>query len=151
FDYYDKVTTGPNTPNELNGFRDGVRRLSGERIDGDPPFLQGSHSTNLGGDVGYDNQFHFYAGIGYTAKEISGGVKVGAQLPAGSDTKLALIDLNGDGVPDQVYERDNAFYYRPNLGGPQRAPSFGDETPLPSLAAIGKETNTTFTVGVEGF
>jgi len=32
-----------------------------------------------------------------------------------SEGFLTLIDLNGDGLPDKVYKKDNGIYYRPNL------------------------------------
>src|SRR5690606_9680033 len=32
------------------------------------------------------------------------------------NTKISLIDINGDGLPDKVYANNSTVYYRPNTG-----------------------------------
>ena len=62
------------------------------------------------------------------------------------------VDLNGDGLLDQVYEKNGAVYFRANTGGPQSAPNFSpNEVKVQGLAELGSEASSTFTLGAETY
>jgi hypothetical protein len=150
FDYFDEVTSDPAQPTLLSGFRatpgfGGATTVSGSGL------LSDQESTAFGGIAGSTDQVHFYGGIapsGYS-KEASFGAKVGMEI-SDSTTFLSLVDLNGDGLLDQVYESSGAIYFRANTGGPQSAPNFSpNAVEIQGLSELGYEASTTFTLGVE--
>jgi len=127
FDYYNDIQDGNEiipfdsektwaTPDDnlkgpyLNLFLDDVSALGGSSsfggsgsvaatvglLDG-RPFLK---SMTAGGSVSYQNST--------------------------SEGFLALVDLNGDELPDKVYKKDGSVYYRPNLLSYPSAEMFGD-------------------------
>ena len=148
FDYFDEVSG--ETADVINGFGNTVNITGAHTVQGDT-LLFDKTSAAFNADEAAAEQIHFYGGIalGYQ-KEVSGGVKVGADFE-NSTSKMALLDLNGDGLPDQVYQDGSNFSYRPNTGGPSASPNFGTKVALPSLSDIGHENSQTFTLGAEGF
>ncbi|WP_019143026.1 SpvB/TcaC N-terminal domain-containing protein [Noviherbaspirillum massiliense] len=105
--------------------------------------LGGSKSESAGG--------HLYVGVGVgdaSSKLVTVGPKIGYSK-SGSETLIAMADMNGDGLPDKVFKGAGGFYYRPNLSGPRGTPTFGDDVRLDSLPAISREKVTSTTIGVE--
>jgi RHS repeat-associated protein len=149
FDYYDEVATGK--AGELNGF-DAKQQFSGaQTVEGDG-FLSGKRSTSFGGQSTRNDQGHLYVGVAPkgSSKELSAGNKVGYDSTT-YKTLLALVDLDGDGLLDQVYRTGDHFSYRPNAGGPAGTLNFKAEVPLTGLDKIGEEKTTTTTMGAQGF
>jgi RHS repeat-associated protein len=69
-------------------------------------------STGFRADKTSSGQFN--AGLGVTVlSAVKFGVK-GGSSSADSATDLGLVDLNGDGLLDQVFARDGRLFYRPN-------------------------------------
>ncbi|MDM4719572.1 SpvB/TcaC N-terminal domain-containing protein [Micromonospora sp. WMMA1363] len=96
---------------------------------------------------------HLYVGYNPAAPVKSGSVGVKVGVNAGmSDGLLALQDVNGDNLPDKVFRKNGAVFYRPNLSGPGGQPKFGD-TPvkLTGLPGISRETTLSGTAGVEAY
>jgi len=152
FEYFDEVTTDPAKPTVLSGFRETPGFGGATTVDGGG-LLFDQESTAFGGVGGGTDQTHFYGGITYSGyrKEFSAGAKVGQEV-SDSTTLLTLLDLNGDGLLDQVFQSGNAVYFRANTGGPQSAPNFAPNTvKIQSLSELGSEASTTFTLGAETY
>ncbi|WP_410659208.1 SpvB/TcaC N-terminal domain-containing protein [Amycolatopsis sp. lyj-112] len=97
---------------------------------------------------------HLFAGYnvqGLPVKQGGVGLKVGFNAGQ-SDGLSALVDVNGDNLPDKVFRKNNDVYYRPNLSTPGGEPKFGD-TPirLRDLPGISTERTLSGTIGVEAF
>lgn len=107
----------------------------------------------LGGAVTHSVGGHAYIGLncGSPTKQNSGGGKVGFDLSR-TDTRLALLDVTGDGLPDKVMRSGSGFVFRANEARPGGSPSFSAATrPLPGLDAIATETSTTAAGGAEAY
>jgi RHS repeat-associated protein len=152
FEYFDEVAGDPAQPYELDGFRTTPGFGGATVVDGEL-LLFDQESTALGGTSGSSDQTHLYLGfstLGYQ-KEASVGVKVGVET-TDSTTLLTLIDLNGDGLLDQVYQSGNDVYFRANTGGPQSAPNFApNAVNIEGISELGFEASTTFTIGAETY
>jgi len=94
--------------------------------------LSGSLSTSVGS--------HLYAGFNPVAptKQGSAGAKVGYTHTT-TDGELALVDLNGDNLPDKVFKTSGGVSVRFNTSGPSGGTSYGAPIAVPSLPAISKE------------
>ncbi|MFL6114849.1 MAG: SpvB/TcaC N-terminal domain-containing protein, partial [Catenulispora sp.] len=152
FDYFDDIRdgqgnyqafqrTGWTSPGD--GLGNGALNLTGDRA-GDASALNANTSLGGGG--------HLYVGVGTTAtKSGSVGIKVGFEH---SDDRglLALVDVDGDGLPDKVLRRDDgSIWYRKNLSGPAGQPQFADQAVRLGLPGIMGESTNSLTLGVEGY
>ncbi|WP_160150190.1 SpvB/TcaC N-terminal domain-containing protein [Nonomuraea solani] len=125
--------------NVSNGLVNGVRPGAGEA-----GALNGNTSTSAGG--------HLYTGWGpLPSKRNSVGVKAG--FSRGSDKGLlALADVDGDTLPDKVFEGGGGYVYRKNLSRPGGEPRFAAQTtPLRNLPSIFGQSSSSRTVGVEAY
>ncbi|MEO3780224.1 SpvB/TcaC N-terminal domain-containing protein [Micromonospora sp. B11E3] len=125
-----------------DGLGKGALNLTGERA-GDASALNANASTGFGG--------HLYLGIGTSpSKSGSVGVKVGGSR-SDDEGVLALVDVDGDSLPDKVFRSGGAVRYRKNLSGPHGELRFADEARPLNLPGIQGERSTSLTVGVEGY
>jgi len=110
-------------------------------------------ATALGGFVSENVGGHIYVGFNPTSptKQFSGGGKVGFNFTAGNETLLALVDINGDNLPDKVFKSGGSVRFRLNQSGPDGGLAFGDAHPIPTLTEIGKEGAFTFSFGAEAY
>jgi hypothetical protein len=107
--------------------------------------LSGNETTTTDGSV--------YAGFNPAApdKEGSAGAKVGFSTDS-TDGVLAMIDLNGDGKPDKVFEKDGTAYVRVNTTVPGGQVTFsGTASPLPTLSALSHSSSQVFSAGAEAY
>jgi RHS repeat-associated protein len=106
--------------------------------------LSGSLSTSVGG--------HLYAGFNPVAptKYGSFGAKVG-YTHTSTDGELALVDLNGDDLPDKVFKTSSGVSVRFNTSGPTGNTGYGAPISLPTLPAIAKEKADTTSFGPEEY
>ncbi len=147
FEYFDEVSTP--TANLLNAFGPPQSFTGASTVQGDG-LLSGFSSTAFGGSATTNQQVHFYGGIGEAVKEISAGFKVGADSGR-TTTKLSLLDIDGDGLLDQVYQSGGQFAYRSNTGGPRSSGiNFAPQVAF-ALPDLGRENSNTTTFGVQGF
>ena len=104
--------------------------------------ISGSLSTSTGG--------HMYAGFNPTnpSKYGSAGAKVGF-THSSTDGKLALVDLNGDDLPDKVFKSGSGISVRFNTSGPDGTTDFGSPVATPSLPGIAKESADMSSFGPE--
>ena len=150
-DYFDDV--GTPTPQSLNGFSPSVAVPGGSVTQGSGRVSDIS-GTAFSGEANASHQTHLYTGFTVTGfvgfiKEVSGGVKSGTESGDGKLSQM-LIDLNGDGRLDQVFIASDGVRWRPNTGS-ATAPAFGQDLPVPGLAAINQSSSSTFTAGPEVF
>jgi RHS repeat-associated protein len=104
--------------------------------------ISGSLSTSVGG--------HLYAGYNQTAptKQGSAGAKVGFSHSS-TDGKLALVDLNGDDLPDKVFKSGSGISVRFNTSGLDGIIDFGAPVATPTLQGLAKESSDTTSFGAE--
>jgi RHS repeat-associated protein len=152
FDYYDDIRDASGayqafTAADFGSPEDNLRNATIGAVGGDAGeagAINGNTSTSVGG--------HLYIGAGVrSSKTGSVGVKTG--FTNTTDTGLvALVDVDGDSLPDKVFRRGGAVSYRRNLSGPTGQLRFADAaTPLRTLPGILSESSNTLTVGVEAY
>lgn len=142
--YYDDLRDGEgaykgfDAASDWNTGDDGV--TAGLLDHGQASALGGSLSTGVGG--------HMYIGFNSTAptKRFSAGAKVGFNRTS-TNGVLAMIDLNGDSLPDKVFKGDGGIRFRLNTSGPDGSSDFDTARAdvARNLPAISKETSNTFT------
>ncbi|HEY0167755.1 MAG TPA: SpvB/TcaC N-terminal domain-containing protein [Jatrophihabitans sp.] len=146
FSYYDDIrnTAGGYdayaTPVNWTVGADGV--TGGLLGRGQASAISGSLSTSTGG--------HLYAGYNQTkpTKQGSAGGKVGFSHSS-TDGKLALVDLNGDDLPDKVFKTGSGISVRFNTSGPDGSTDFGSPVATPTLPGLAKESAETTSFGAE--
>lgn len=62
---------------------------------------------------------------------------------------LALVDINGDGLPDKVYKKGGSLFFRPNQSGPGGSSAFGPPQPIIGISDFSKGETFTDDVGLE--
>jgi len=64
---------------------------------------------------------------------------------------LAMIDINGDGLPDKLFYDPgaDALYYRPNQSGPAGGTRFGERVAITGLNVFQKDKSSGYTAGLE--
>jgi RHS repeat-associated protein len=143
--YFDEVGT-PTT--DLNGFAPSVLVPGGGVTEG-TGLVSGVNGTAFSGEANGTGQVHLYLGVGGPKKELSAGFKAGSE---GGNARLSqiLIDLNGDGRPDQVFEAGGTVMWRPNAGNPE-TPEFGPARPVAGLGAFNRSSTQTLTAGAQAY
>ena len=104
--------------------------------------LSGASATSIGGSV-YIGFNPFQPG-----KDLSGGVSLG-YTRSDANQALGLFDVNGDNLPDKVFNDGGTFAYRPNQSGPSGNVNFGSKSMLPTLPGLSEESSNAFSVGPE--
>jgi len=64
---------------------------------------------------------------------------------------LAMIDINGDGLPDKLFydPGTDALYYRPNQSGPAGGMTFGQRVAITGLNVFQQDKSSGYTAGLE--
>ncbi|NLG85152.1 MAG: hypothetical protein GX493_11235, partial [Firmicutes bacterium] len=147
FTYYDEISEGE----DCRGFNPPVDWNTGyDRIG--LGLLGLVEATALGSSTSDTVGGHLYTGVnpkGFT-KAGSAGFKAGYSYTT-SKGAVALIDLDGDGLPDKVFEQNGTYYYRKNRSGPGGGTDFGPPVPLPTLTGISLDRSETVSAGAEGY
>ncbi|MFC0629174.1 hypothetical protein, partial [Kribbella deserti] len=131
-----------NTALNVLGFLDDPLDVAGRRV-GESSVLGSSKSS--GGGV------HVYVGAG-PSKGSSTGVKVGSSETS-NDGVLALMDVDGDSLPDKVFRSGGVVKYRKNLSRPGGQAAFDDvvrELVVPGGGFL-SESSKSWTVGPETY
>ncbi|ACY15442.1 SpvB/TcaC N-terminal domain-containing protein [Haliangium ochraceum] len=159
FHYYDEVTqsastysgfaasapwhAGNETPDSGLVLPGGIFDAVGE---GEVSALGGSHTVTVGG--------HLYAGLsfGLPDKKYSIGAKFGTRSDE-TDGRAALVDIDGDGLPDRVFRGSGGYYFNRNESGPLGPPRFAAAAqPVANLPALSRESSRmSLSVGAEGY
>ena len=122
FDYYDDVQAASG----YVPFKDGEETWNTHNDGLDAGFinpLQGTgrfsdKPTALGGTTSTSTSGSFYVGVGPSDLSPWKSNTAGGSYNYSSDNSKGLstfVDLNGDGLPDKVYRKDGALYYRPQI------------------------------------
>jgi RHS repeat-associated protein len=162
FDYFDEITAGPDA---YSGFVDGGELLkTGEdRIHAPlPPGLPSGFpsrvpsaldSSAISGSFGGSLGGHLYVGVGiYSPGKIfsiggKGGFNVGQ-----TEGTLALVDINGDGLPDKVFRGENGFKYRSGKLLEDGTLEYAEwPRDIVALPVISRDSSQSITFGTEGY
>lgn len=148
FGYYDDLQEEGGTYPAFDAARDwntGADGVSAGLLGyGQASALSGNVTDSIGG--------HLYLGFNPTGttKQGSVGGKVG-YTESSSEAVLAFIDLNGDELPDKVFQDGDGFAFRLNQSGPSGTTVFGSPVVLPTLPAIAQEDARTTSAGPEQY
>ncbi|MFT3679262.1 MAG: SpvB/TcaC N-terminal domain-containing protein [Ferruginibacter sp.] len=100
-------------------------------------------------------------GLAFTIGTLAGNwftkmSSIGGQIGLGSDNQeglVSLIDVNGDGLPDKVFKKDNRLYYRSNNGSDKKSFSNGEPAKLTGTDGdrlnISKGNSSSFSWGLQ--
>ena len=131
--YYNELGTA-NT--NVAGFADPVDWTSPDEISV-VDFNTVSDVSTLGGSLTNSGSGNIYIGFNPITPSKTGSFGVGVELSGGDTESLAeWIDLNGDSLPDKVFESNGAIKFRLNTSGPNGsgfAPGDAGDTDLPGL------------------
>ncbi len=156
FDYYDDVRNGGTyqpfgSEQDWNSAPDQVEVGFVNPL----PLFEGSTSM-LGGSKSSSFQAGSAATVGPIGSLASKEWTVGGNFALGNSSAeglIALVDINGDGLPDKIFRQDDALWYRPNLADSDGNTGFGTRRPIvgiqqfssikTSITSIGFEANVT--------
>lgn len=103
-------------------------------------------ATVLGASEGQDIGGGLYVGFGFNPFDVSTNLTAGFHYnysQSENDGRVVIIDLNGDGLPDKVFEKGGSLSYRPQLHNRQ----FGNAIAVTGADGILNETSETNSVG----
>ncbi|UCD56560.1 MAG: hypothetical protein JSV16_12085, partial [Candidatus Hydrogenedentota bacterium] len=149
FEYYDEIR---NSAVDYRGFDVAESWIMPfDNVIGIMP-LDGGASA-LGGNPSIEGGGHLYVGFNPwdpTKNNSVAGGKVGYTRSDG-DGILTLIDIDGDSLPDKVFEDGFGFAFRRNLSGPDENKAFGPKQAIPTLPMMLEESTDAITVGEESY
>ncbi|HEX6682415.1 MAG TPA: SpvB/TcaC N-terminal domain-containing protein, partial [Candidatus Limnocylindrales bacterium] len=147
--YYDDLRDGAGA---YNGFQAPATWATGND-DVTAGLLDHGQATALSGSLNTAVGGHLYVGFNplTPTKQGSFGGKVGFNNVS-SDGVLAMVDLNGDRLPDKVFKQGGAVHFRLNTSGPDGSNDFaGGRRTAPSLPGISDEDSDLFSFGAEAY
>ncbi len=147
-DYFDDVRDGQTYKGFDESGDDGYRTWATHLDNTTETILGVEFSSALGGATSTSGDGRLYLGFNPISPDKNISIGGGLQL-AGSDGKstLEFIDINGDGLPEQVYKTGGGLFYRLNQSGPTGEPRFSDE--VKQVGGLGNlPENSSFSVGV---
>jgi len=127
----DKVKGNFITPN-LGIFNDNASALSGSKS-----FGAGFGMALTFGPCGDPVTKTNTAGVAFGVSESS------------NEGMLALIDINGDGLPDKVFKEGGSLYFRANQSGPDGTTTFGSKRPVNGISNFSEGESFSSNVGIE--
>jgi RHS repeat-associated protein len=93
-----------------------------------------------------------YLGFNPFDPEKEGSFGAGLDFSGENDNSLLeMVDINGDNLPDKVFEDSSGFSYRLNTSGPDGTTTFGPKQPIEGISSLSRENNFTFGVGPEAY
>lgn len=155
FDYYDDVQAVKgyvpfkekqeiwNTHNDgLDaGFISPLKEVGGIFSD-KPTALGGTTSLSYGGS--------FYAGAGVDDQSSSTSGTIGGSFNYSHDNSKGLLtfaDLNGDGLPDKIYQDGSSVYYRPQICFGEKKNTYGEPIKVIGISKFSASSSNTFSGG----
>ena len=148
FDYYNDIEKGLFAEEEeiwtvkkgQKKYHEKLRRLTNalnDIISDDLSILGGGYSEGktTGGGL--------MVGVGFS--EFSGNINVGASYSHTKNEsrgKAALVDIDGDGLPDKVFQYENKLYYCKNLGADGKEKGFGEGVRIEGIEGFSASTST---------
>jgi RHS repeat-associated protein len=119
--------------NPINNFFDNISALGGSGSKGG--------SGNLTLTVGYNN-FKLWD------KSMTAGGNAGYSGSTG-ETFLSLMDINGDGLTDKVFKKDDNIYYRAGSPTPYNGNVFGEAKLVKGIKYLSLDKSNSFNYGFE--
>lgn len=108
--------------------------------------LGGSKSTTFGGNFYFGGGFNDFL---LTNKSLTAGFSA-SYSNTQSETLLAMVDINGDGLPDKVFKKSDGIYYRANKANPFGGFGFDGETKISGINTIGRDRTISTSAGAQG-
>ena len=107
----------------------------------------------LGGTTSFSLSGSFYAGIGPMDGDKWKGNTIGASYGYSLDKSngvSTLVDINGDGLPDKVFRKGGALYYRPQIPTSQNSEVlYGEDVRIVGVSGFSKITSSTHNGGAK--
>jgi len=152
FEYYDEIRDDSGSYKGFAAREEWNTRDDRVGLSDLQPFGHGS-ATALSGARGFSVGGHVYVGVGtLPSKTNSGGAKIGYNFSQ-TNSVLALVDINGDSLPDKVFLDGGEFYFRLNQGSPgdSATTDFGPSHAIPTLPHLSRERSQMVSGGAEGY
>lgn len=127
---------------------------TGNDISGFANAISGSYmATALGGTRTTSSSFNTYVGAGIAdfgpTKSNTGGISY-AHSKLKSKGDIALVDLDGDGLPDKVIREGDQVYYRKNItADDEKEGDFAEKLPVKGLSEFAYSVNKSNTFGAK--
>ncbi len=125
------------------GFVNPLKTVS-KRFSDKPTALGGTTSSSVSGS--------FYAGVGPWDGSKWKGNTIGGSYSYSSDTSKglsALVDLNGDGLPDKVYKSGGSVYYRPQIKTDNGEVVYGEPVKVKGISNFSTTKSSTNSFGAK--
>ena len=106
--------------------------------------------TALGGTTSSSVSGSFYAGVGVNDESGWKSNTAGGSYSYSSDTSKglsALVDLNGDGLPDKVYKSGGTVYYRPQIKTDNGEVVYGEPIKVKGISSFSTSKSSTNSFG----
>ena len=148
FTYNDEVLADNG---DYDGFADRTKWDTGEDLP-DKSYLDESVALGaLGSSESNSAEGHGYFGFNSLIPQKVGSFGVSLQIGGGGTEAISeWIDLNGDGLPDKVFDDGGNLAFRLNTSGPDGGDTFSDRDPVGGdLSRLSRETNVNFQLSVE--
>lgn len=105
-------------------------------------------ASALGGSVTNTKGVSFYAGVGpFNGDLMTKSMTVGGSYSYSNSTTKGLstlIDINGDGLADKVYQKGSSVYYRPNISQVSDTEvKYGDEIKIEGINKFAETKSST--------
>ncbi len=114
--------------------------------------LFNDYASALSGSKSFGKGFGMALTIGPcgdpSTKTNTAGVSFGV-AQSSNEGMLALIDINGDRLPDKVFKEGNNLYFRANLSGPEGVMEFGSKRPINGISNFSLGKTFSNNVGIE--
>ena len=123
------------------GFINPLKAVS-KRFSDKPTALGGTTSSSVSGS--------FYAGVGVNDESGWKSNTAGGSYSYSSDTSKglsALVDLNGDGLPDKVYKSGGSVYYRPQIKTDNGEVVYGEPIKVKGISSFSTSKSSTNSFG----
>ncbi|WP_284653272.1 SpvB/TcaC N-terminal domain-containing protein [Flavobacterium terrisoli] len=123
--------------------------ITGDLITGNAISNISSEFTNHASALGSSESGGVNGGlyVGFSASCVGGtngftaGINLGFDYSSGGGL-VSFIDINGDGLNDKVFRKNDALYFRPNTGT-----GFDSELPINNINNISRNRSNSFSIG----
>jgi hypothetical protein len=149
FKYHNKLTADYND-STLNGFSEQTEWSNALNKKENLMVRFNQNIGTIGGNKSSGDAKNLY--LGYSpegSKAFSGGFKTAASNST-SNTLMMLMDINGDGLPDQVYKNGKYISYKANKYGESGKQEFAsDKQDIRNIRKLSEDKNSSFTGGAQ--